>query len=51
MYIKNNIQINKFQKYGWKDEFIEHGKVEELEEKYGLNDGQILEELKNNINV
>ena len=39
--IKNNVQINKFQKYGWRDEFIEHGKVEELEKKYGLDEETI----------
>ena len=41
---KNNIQ---FKAFGLPDIFIEHGKVEELEEKYGLNAKKIAEETLN----
>ena len=40
--VENNVQINKFQKYGWEDKFVEHGKVEELEKKYGLDEKTIV---------
>lgn len=35
--IENKIDNLKFQAFGWKDEFIKHGKVEELEKLYGLD--------------
>ena len=33
---KNKLENIKVQTYGYNDIFVEHGKVEELEEKYGL---------------
>lgn len=39
--VENELQEVKFQSYGWKDEFIKHGKVEELEKIYGLDEETI----------
>ena len=44
--VENEVQEIKFQSYGWKDEFIKHGKVEELETLYGLNVENIIEKAK-----
>ena len=35
--IKNGMENIKFKGFGWKDSFIQHGKVEELEKLYGLD--------------
>lgn len=40
--IENKLEITNFQKYGWKDEFIKHGKVEELEKLYNLDEETII---------
>ena len=40
--VKNELIEVKVQSYGWKDEFIRHGKVEELEKIYGLDEETIL---------
>ena len=37
--------------YGYNDCFIEHGKAEELEEKYGLNVRGIINNLKKDVKV
>lgn len=39
--VENKLQEVKLQSYGWKDEFIKHGKVEELEKIYGLDEETI----------
>ena len=39
--VENELQEVKLQSYGWKDEFIKHGKVEELEKLYGLDEETI----------
>ena len=39
--VENELQEVKLQSYGWKDEFIKHGKVEELEKIYGLDEETI----------
>ena len=39
--VGNKLQEVKLQSYGWKDEFIKHGKVEELEKIYGLDEETI----------
>ena len=38
--IKNNLSVN-FEKFGYPDEFIKHGSVNEIEEKYGLDANSI----------
>ncbi len=40
--IENNLEKIKIKTYGYKDEFIKHGKVEELEKLYGLDEKTIL---------
>ena len=40
--MKNNLKIN-FEKFGYPDEFIKHGSVGEIEEKYGLDANSIAE--------
>ena len=49
------LQDVKLKKYGYPDEFIKHGSVGEIEEKYGLDAKSIAEnilnELKSNINI
>ena len=40
--IENELSEVKVQSYGWKDEFIRHGKVEELEKLYGLDEKTIV---------
>lgn len=40
--VENQLSEIKVQSYGWKDEFIKHGKVEELEKIYGLDEETIL---------
>ena len=37
MLIKNELADVQCKSFGWKDSFIEHGKVEELEKLYGLD--------------
>ena len=44
--VENELQEVKLQSYGWKDEFIKHGKVEELEKIYGLDEETIVGNLK-----
>ena len=39
--VENELQEVKLQSYGWKGEFIKHGKVEELEKLYGLGEETI----------
>lgn len=39
--VENEIKEVKLKSYGWKDEFIKHGKVEELEKLYGLDEETI----------
>lgn len=45
--VENNLENIHMQSYGWKDSFVEHGSVEELEEKYGLD----VESIINNITI
>ena len=42
---ENNIAID-FKKFAYPDEFIKHGSVDEIEKKYGLDVGSIIECLK-----
>ena len=44
--IKNRMQGVKFKAFSWGDNFIEHGKPEELEELYGLNVEKICSEIE-----
>lgn len=46
LFVKEPIEQLKFKAFGWKDSFIEHGKVEELETQYGLNVENIVQEAK-----
>ncbi len=43
---ENKINV-KLEKFAYPDEFIKHGSVDEIEEKYGLSVGSIVECLKN----
>ena len=42
---KSNIENIKVKTYGYNDIFVEHGKVEELEEKYGLTAEKIVKDI------
>ena len=44
--IEHPIENVKLQTYGWKDNFVEHGKVEELETLYGLDVESITSKVK-----
>ena len=44
--IENKVENFKFQSFGWKDKFIEHGKVEELEVLYELDAQSIVNKVK-----
>ena len=44
--ISEGIEKIKFKKFGWQDQFIEHGKIGELEKLYGLDDETIVKEIK-----
>lgn len=44
--IENKVDNFKFQSFGWKDKFIEHGKVEELEILYKLDAQSIANKTK-----
>ena len=44
--LRNNVQGIQFKSFGWKDNFIEHGKVEELEKLYGLDTENIVNEIE-----
>lgn len=48
--IDNNIKDVKFKAFSWKDEFITHGKVEELEKLYGLDEENIIKQIKESFN-
>ena len=39
--VENNIKINNIHCFGYPDEFIKHGKVDELEKKYRLDEDDI----------
>lgn len=43
--VENNIKDTIFIKYGYPDEFIKHGTVAEIEEKYGLDSESIAKEI------
>ena len=45
---KNNIEDVKVQIFGYEDTFVEHGSVDELEEKYGLSAQKIANEIQKN---
>ncbi len=47
--IKENLKDIQFKKYGYPDEFIKHGSVIEIEEKYSLSATQIAEDITENI--
>lgn len=47
--IKEKLKDIQFKKYGYPDEFIKHGSVSEIEEKYGLSATQITEDVVENI--
>lgn len=42
---ENNVDVN-LEKFAYPDEFVKHGSVDEIEEKYGLGVGSIVECLK-----
>ena len=42
---KSNIENVKVKTFGYDDIFVEHGKVEELEEKYGLTAEKIAKDI------
>ena len=43
--VENNIQNIKFKAFGYPDEFIKHGSTEEIEEQYGLDTQNIINEI------
>lgn len=43
---ENKIDVN-FEKFAYPDEFVKHGSVDEIEEKYGLDVGSIVKCLRN----
>ena len=43
--LKQGLKSIELKKYGYPDEFIKHGSVAEIEEKYGLNAGQIVQDI------
>lgn len=43
--VKNELENIKFKSFGWKDSFVQHGKVEELEKLYGLDVESIVKNL------
>lgn len=47
---KNKIQCKTFEKYGYPNEFIKHGTVEQIEEKYGLSPNEISNKVLKYIN-
>ncbi len=49
MIIKNKLENIKLKNFAYPDVFVEHGKVEEIEEKYGLDEISILKFIKSNI--
>ncbi len=49
MIIKNKLENIKLKNFAYPDVFVEHGKVEEIEEKYGLDEISILQFIKSNI--
>ena len=46
---KNKLENIQIKSFGYDNIFVEHGKVEELEEKYGLSAEKIVEIIKANI--
>ena len=48
---ENKLSEIKFKKYGYPDEFVRHGKVEELEKVYGLNENDIAKDIIKNIKL
>ena len=46
MLFENRIDIN-LHKFAYPDEFVKHGAVNEIEQKYGLDVGSIVECLNN----
>ena len=49
--ITEKIKNIKFKKFGYPDMFIKQGTVEELEKIYGLNNGNIINYIKENISI
>ena len=47
--IENDIKDVKFRSFGYPDEFIKHGSIEEIEKIYGLNKENIANEIMNEI--
>lgn len=45
--LKNNIQGVRIKNFGYPDEFIKHGKTEEIEKIYGLDTNSIIKQIKN----
>ena len=45
MLIANQLENIKLKSFGWKDSFVEHGKVEELEKLYGLDVESIVNDI------
>ena len=43
--IKKGVDNIEFKKYGYPDEFVKHGSVSEIEEKYRLNADQIVQDI------
>ena len=46
MIAKNKLKDIDIKTFGYNDTFVEHGKVEELEQKYKMDVGSILKEIK-----
>ncbi len=47
--IDNKLKDVKFKSYCYPDKFIEHGSVNELEDRYGFNNNEIVEYIKNSL--
>ncbi len=45
---EENIKDITFKKYGYPDEFIKHGSVEQIEKKYGLDEETIAKNIMEN---
>ncbi len=47
--VDNKLKDIKFKSYSYPDKFIEHGSVSELEDRYGFNNEDIIEYIKNSV--
>ena len=46
---EENLENIKIKLYGYPDEFIKHGSVQEIEKKYGLDTNSITEDVKKSL--